>query len=152
MVFFGLFSESGTLGDSCTSMRLRQGVLLSFLYVVFRFAASICYSNASERGSPLPPHGLIALFTESPHGRHDPADGAHQLRLFLSGHIVYVSALSAFYAFIQSIRGLVRFRVLMNALTGGGIWCTMVLPVVFMLLRSRKLIAAQTSSISQHFR
>lgn len=152
MVFFGLFSESGTLGDSCTSMCLRQGVLLSFLYVVFRFAASICYSNASERGSPLPPHGLIALFTESPHGRHDPADGAHQLRLFLSGHIVYVSALSAFYAFIQSIRGLVRFRVLMNAPTGGGIWCTMVLPVVFMLLRSRKLIAAQTSSIPQHFR
>lgn len=85
MVFFGLFSESGTLGDSCTSMRLRQGVLLSFLYVVFRFSASICYSNASERGSPLPPHGLIALFTESPHGRHDPADSAHQLRLFLSG-------------------------------------------------------------------
>lgn len=36
-------------------------------------------------------------------------------------HIVYVSALSAFYAFIQSIRGLVRFRVLMNAPTGGGI-------------------------------
>lgn len=34
----------------------------------------------------------------------------------------------------------------------GGIWCTMVLPVVFMLLRSRKLIAAQTSSIFQHFR
>jgi len=28
----------------------------------------------------------------------------------------------------------------------------MVLPVVFMLLRSRKLIAAQTSSIFQHFR
>ena len=45
MVFFGLFSESGTLGDSCTSMRLRQGVLLSFLYVVFRFSASICYSS-----------------------------------------------------------------------------------------------------------
>ena len=37
------------------------------------------------------------------------------------GHIVYVSALSAFYAFIQSIRSLVRFRVLMNAPTGGGI-------------------------------
>ena len=34
----------------------------------------------------------------------------------------------------------------------GGIWCTMVLPVVFTLLRSRKLIAAQTSSIPQHFR
>lgn len=68
------------------------------------------------------------------------------------GHIVYVSALSAFYAFIQSIRSLVRFRVLMNAPTGGGIWCTIVLPVVFMLLRSRKLIAAQTSSIFQHFR
>lgn len=66
-------------------------------------------------------------------------------------HILYVSALSAFYAFIQSIRGLVRFRVLMNAPTGG-IWCTMVLPVVFMLLRSRKLIAAQTSSNPQHFR
>ena len=69
-----------------------------------------------------------------------------------SRHILYVSALSAFYAFIQSIRGLLRFRVLMNAPTGGGIWCTMVLPVVFMLLRSRKLIAAQTSSIFQHFR
>ena len=68
------------------------------------------------------------------------------------GHIVYVSALSAFYAFIQSIRGLVRFRVLMNASTGDGIWCTMVPPVVFMLLRSRKLIAAQTSSIFQYFR
>lgn len=68
------------------------------------------------------------------------------------GHILYVSVLSAFYAFIQSVRGLVRFRVLMNAPTGDGIWCTMVLPVVFMLLRSRKLIAAQTSSIFQHFR
>ena len=68
------------------------------------------------------------------------------------GHILYVSVLSAFYAFIQSIRGLVRFRVLMNAPIGGGIWCTMVLPVVFMLLRCRKLIAAQTSSIFQHFR
>ena len=33
----------------------------------------------------------------------------------------------------------------------GGIWCTMVLPVVFMLLRSRKLIAAQTSSIPSIF-
>lgn len=40
----------------------------------------------------------------------------------------------------------------MNAPTSGGIWCTMVLPVVFMLLRSRKLIAVQTSSIPQHFR
>ena len=30
MVFFGLFSESDTLGDFCTSMCLRQGVLLSF--------------------------------------------------------------------------------------------------------------------------
>lgn len=42
------------------------------------------------------------------------------------GHIVYVSALSAFYAFIQFIRGLVRFRVLMNAPTGaasGAPWC-----------------------------
>ncbi len=35
------------------------------------------------------------------------------------GHILYVSTLSAFYAFIQSIRGLVRFRVLVNAPTGG---------------------------------
>ena len=45
MVFFGLFSESDTLGDSCTSMRLCHGVLLSFLYVVFQFVASICYSS-----------------------------------------------------------------------------------------------------------
>lgn len=68
------------------------------------------------------------------------------------GHILYVSALSAFYAFIQSIRDLVRFRVLMNAPTGGGIWRTMVLPVVFTLLRCRKLVAAQPSSIPHHFR
>ena len=109
------------------------------------------------------------------------------------GHIIYVSSLSAFYAFIQSIRGLVLFhkigspilsaakglnfiaammsllalqtamisrfsenskcfRVLMNAPTGSGIWCTTVLPAVFMLLRCRKLIAVQTSSISQYFR
>lgn len=40
----------------------------------------------------------------------------------------------------------------MNAPISDGIWRTMVLPVVFMLLRCRKLVVAQTSSIPQHFR
>ena len=151
--------------------------------------------NAAERGSLLLPHSLILFSLNLPMGGMILLTVRTNSGFSYPGHrhIIYASALYTFYAFIQSIRSLIRFRrigspilsaakvlnfiaammsllalqtamisrfcensesfrVLMNALTGGGIWCTVVLLAVFLLLRSRKLVAAQAPSVSPRFR